>query len=446
MALFNNLWIGQSERLGFICYDEIMGMQTRVLSVSEVVSQIKETLEEGFRQLVVEGEVSGLTRSAVGHWYFTLKDRDSAIQVALFKGHAQRNPIIRKLQDGEQVICTGGLGVYGKRGTFQLICETLHPVGKGDLQAQFEALKQKLAHEGLFDLEHKQPLPTFPRRVAVITAERGAALQDFLKIYRRHSLWMDITVIPSLVQGDRAPQSLVQALELAVECGSFDVIVLTRGGGSPEDLWAFNDESLARAIHRCSIPVLSAVGHEVDFTISDYVADVRAETPTAAAHLLTEAMISVGQRLQAARKTLVLKMSQVLGSYRHQVLQRRPETLATIIKDKVSAYQQRLQAAERLHHSQELFRFHEVDLLLDDLIKRGLVVIRGQITQGRHRAERSADLLKAFDVRAVLGRGFSYMSTPSGVISSLSDFEQIALSDEIQVHFHDGQGEVKRCP
>ena len=418
-------------------------MGSQALSVTEVVLQIKETLEGDFQTLAVEGEISNLTQSAVGHWYFTLSDKKASLQVALFKGDAFRNPVIRKLKDGVKVICTGHLGVYTKRGTFQLICKTLVPTGKGDLKAQFEALKKQLAGEGLFDLDHKCPIPAYPDKVAIITSERGAALQDFLKIYRRRSLWMDITLIPVPVQGEKAPSAIIEALSLASN-HNFDVIVLTRGGGAMEDLWAFNDESLAKAIYQCSIPVISAVGHEVDFTMTDYVADLRAETPSSAAQILTEPQTMILHRLQTAHKTLQLKMSEVIGRYRHQVAQRHPFILMQVIKDRVNQYQKRLEACHRLHHAFEIFRFHEIYLFLDELMMRALKVVEGNINRKGNQIERSWDLLNAFNVKKVLKRGFTYIKTEN-VVPSLEDFNRIVPGRTIDIHFYDGKGLVQKC-
>lgn len=203
------------------------------LSVSQLVNNVKQILEGEFRFLKVEGEISNLSSSSAGHYYLTLSDRDSSISCALFRGDALRNPEVRKLKDGDKVIVTGSIGVYSKRGTFQVIIKTIAPSGKGDLMAQFELLKKKLASEGLFDLENKTPLPKLPKRVAVITAKGAAALQDFLNVFERRSLWMDILLVPSLVQGDQAPKELVNALKRVIkyhlEGNPIDVVVLTRG-------------------------------------------------------------------------------------------------------------------------------------------------------------------------------------------------------------------------
>lgn len=272
-------------------------MGIHVASVSDLVSSIKECLEEEFHEVMVQGEVTNLSPSSAGHWYFTLSDENASLSCALFKGDALRNPLIRNLKNGDKIILSGPLSVYLKKGSFQMLVRRLVPAGEGQLKLQFERLKAKLSEEGLFDLERKKKLPLFPKRIAVITAEHGAALQDFINVMKRRTLWLNLVIIPALVQGEGAPKSLIQALEKAEGLRDIDVIVLTRGGGSLEDLWAFNDENLIRRIHHCPIPVISAVGHQVDFTLCDYVADHRSETPTAAAETLSQPQTELQARM-----------------------------------------------------------------------------------------------------------------------------------------------------
>ena len=276
----------------------------KVPSVSEVIFNIKRLLEGEFRTVSVEGEISNLSHSSSGHWYLTLSDSDSSLSAAVFKMDALRNPLMKSLKNGDKVICSGSIGVYNKRGTFQLIVKRISPVGKGDLKEQFEMLKRKLAAEGLFDPQIKKEIPTLPNRIAVITAKGAAALQDFLNIIDRRTQWYDILLSPALVQGDAAPASLRKALFNVIkysmdapEDKKIDVIVFTRGGGSMEDLWAFNDEGLAWDIFNCPIPVISAVGHQVDTTICDMVSDLRCETPSAAAEVLSSAQAEIKETL-----------------------------------------------------------------------------------------------------------------------------------------------------
>lgn len=425
-------------------------MSLKALSVTEVVSKVKKNLEgEDFCHLMIEGEISNLTFSAAGHWYFTLKDLHSALQVSLFRGHAMRNPLIKKIKGGEQVICSGSLGVYTKRGTFQLICKSFSLLGEGDLNARFEALKKKLAGEGLFDRFRKRPLPPFPQKVGVITSKSGAAFQDFINVYRRRSLWMDVTLIPALVQGEKAPQSLIKALNLSVQKGDFDVLVLTRGGGSLEDLWAFNHEGLARALFSCPFPVVSAVGHQVDFTIADHVADVRAETPTAAAELLTESQTKITDRLSSSKKMILLQLSKVISFYRQKLLEKSPTALAQVMRDKVLSYERRLMEARKIFHptvSSAFFRFHETDLYLDDLINRGRGVLTEQIKKDHNLLESFSQLLQSYSAEKVLRRGYTYLSSPSGAVSSYKDFQRLPKSQRLKVHFYDGEGSVSQNP
>ena len=256
-------------------------MDMKALAVSEAVNLIKRSLESEFFDLTIVGEVSNFTSSAAGHFYFTLSDKDASLSCAMFKMDAMRNPIIRKIRNGEKVYLRGPISVYAKRGTFQLLGKKILKYGQGDLKAQFEFLKEKLRSQGFFDLENKKEIPRFPKKIAVVTAKQGAALQDFLNVMKRRSLSYDILICPALVQGDAAPASIIKALNVISSRSDIDLIVITRGGGSMEDLWAFNNEELVKCIYNLKAPVISAIGHQVDFTLSDFVADMRCETPTA---------------------------------------------------------------------------------------------------------------------------------------------------------------------
>ncbi len=258
-----------------------------ILSVSELNQCTRELIEQRFPQVWVEGEISNLARPSSGHWYFTLKDKSAQVRCAMF---TNRNRALRfDPQNGMQVILRGKASLYEGRGEFQLIAENLMPAGLGLLQQQFETLKQQLYEEGLFDPSLKKPLPDLPKHIAVITSPTGAALQDFLSVLERRFPAIQVSVIPAAVQGSQARGQLVAAINLAQQLPDtllpVDILVLTRGGGSLEDLWPFNEEAVARAMHACNIPIICAVGHEVDFSIADFVADVRAPTPSAAAEL-----------------------------------------------------------------------------------------------------------------------------------------------------------------
>ncbi|MBC7387198.1 MAG: exodeoxyribonuclease VII large subunit [Cryobacterium sp.] len=269
------------------------------LSVTELTSKIKGVLEPSFQDIWLQGEVSNFRPAASGHLYFSLKDSGASISAALF-GSAAKKRLAFDLKDGLQVLCRGKVSVYGPRGTYQFIIEQMEPLGAGALQIAFEQLKAKLAEEGLFDPIHKKSLPPFPKKVAVITSPTGAAIRDMVNVLRRRAPHLEILVVPAIVQGDEAPRQLIRGLEAVNRFNLADVIILARGGGSIEDLWGFNDENLARAIFASKIPVISAVGHEIDFTISDFVSDLRAPTPSAAAEIVSGHWADVSRQVLMA--------------------------------------------------------------------------------------------------------------------------------------------------
>ncbi len=254
------------------------------ITVSELNRKAKTLLESGLARLWVEGEISNMARPASGHIYFSLKDEKAQVRAAWFR-QRQRGPAIR-FKDGDKVLAYGRVSIYEARGDYQLIVEQMEPAGEGVLKQRFEALKKKLLAEGLFDEDRKQALPVLPTRIGVITSPSGAAVRDVITVLGRRFPSVPVVVYPAAVQGEAAPGELVAALAAAVRRAECDVLIIGRGGGSLEDLWAFNDETLARAIAACPIPVVSAVGHEVDFTICDFVADVRAPTPSGAAEIV----------------------------------------------------------------------------------------------------------------------------------------------------------------
>jgi len=258
--------------------------QQTAISVSELNRQARALLEQGIARLWVSGEISNLSRPASGHVYFSLKDDNAQVSCAFFR-QRQRGPTIG-LKDGDQVLVFGRVSIYEARGNYQLIVEQIEAAGEGELRRRFEALKKKLAAEGLFDEELKRPIPDLPRRIGVVTSPSGAAIRDILTVLKRRFPAVPVIIYPTAVQGVAAANQIIGALSAAVTRAECDVLILARGGGSLEDLWPFNEEAVARAISECAIPTVSAVGHEIDFTISDFVADLRAPTPTAAAELV----------------------------------------------------------------------------------------------------------------------------------------------------------------
>ena len=259
-------------------------------SVTEFTRRVKTVLEKEIRPGWVRGEVSNLRAQASGHFYFSLKDAGAQVSAVMFRGDASKQTV--KLRDGMQVVVYGEISVYEARGNYQLIVRVIIEDGVGRLQREFEALKRKLANEGLFATENKIVIPAMPRTVGFITSPTGAAVQDFLRILIRRGWRGRVVVLPAKVQGDGAAKEMVEMLAEATRLGIFDLLVIGRGGGSLEDLWAFNEEPLVRAVAACAIPIISAVGHEIDFTLCDFAADVRAETPSAAAELISSGFVA----------------------------------------------------------------------------------------------------------------------------------------------------------
>ena len=274
------------------------GDDTRVASVSEFTRRVKTLLEGSLRPGWVRGEVSNLRAQASGHVYFSLKDAGAQLGAVLFRGDAARQTV--KLRDGAQVVVYGEVSVYEARGQYQLIVRAVIEDGVGKLQREFEALKARLAAEGLFDPDKKRGLPTMPQTVGFITSPTGAAVQDFVRILTRRGWRGRLIVLPAKVQGEGAAAEMMAMLALAEELGIFDLLVIGRGGGSLEDLWAFNEEPLVRAVAASAVPIISAVGHEIDFTLCDFAADVRAETPSAAAELISSEFVAAAERVGQA--------------------------------------------------------------------------------------------------------------------------------------------------
>ncbi len=308
-------------------------MRSHILTVTQLTNRIKDLLEEGFSDVWLEGEISNLTVPQSGHAYFTLKDEQSQVRAVLFRS-SQRH-LKFTLQHGLLVVCRGRLSVYGPRGEYQVIVEYVEPKGVGALQKAYEELKSRLEQEGLFSLERKKPLPRLPRRIGVVTSPTGAAVRDILRVIRRRHPRMEILLYPVPVQGPEAAPAIVEAIRYFNVEGSADVLIVGRGGGSLEDLWAFNEEPVARALFASSIPVISAVGHETDYTIADFVADFRAPTPSAAAEIvveseahLRESILSLESRLAAAVRRLldllrasVRERARLLGDPRRRLQQ-----------------------------------------------------------------------------------------------------------------------------
>lgn len=289
----------------------------RVLSVTDFTRRVKELLKEGLAPGWVRGEVSNLRAQASGHVYFSLKDAGAQLACVLFRGDAMRQSV--RLRDGMQVLAFGGVDVYEARGQYQFIVRALVDHGAGRLQQEFEQLKQRLAAEGLFDPARKRPLPLLPRTVGFVTSPTGAAVQDFIRILQRRGWAGRLVILPVRVQGEGAAAEMEAALRQAAALEIFDLLVIGRGGGSIEDLWAFNEEPLVRAVAASPIPVISAVGHEIDFTLCDFAADVRAETPSAAAELISSHYLAAIERVDRFREILRDRLERVCDQARDRL-------------------------------------------------------------------------------------------------------------------------------
>ena len=289
---------------------ERLGLDREVLTVSQLNGRARVLLEDVFRSVWVEGEISNLARPASGHMYFTLKDSGAQVRCALCRQSATR--VRQALRDGLAVRVRGKVSLFEGRGDYQLILDTVEPAGDGALRLAFEALKEKLGAEGLFSAERKKPLPAHPQRIGVITSPSGAVIRDIISVFGRRAPQVELNLIPTAVQGREAIAQIVRAIRLADGLG-FDALILARGGGSLEDLWCFNEEAVARAVAACVTPIVSAVGHETDVSISDFVADVRAPTPSAAAELLAPDSSGIRQRLDGLQRRLLLRMQNRLS-------------------------------------------------------------------------------------------------------------------------------------
>lgn len=416
----------------------------KAASVTELVAHIKATLEDTFFEVMVEGEITGISHAHSGHCYFNLVDAESSISCAFFRQDVLRNPDFRKLKEGDRVLVYGPLTVYQKRGSFQIQVKRALAAGEGLWKLKLEALKKKLAAEGLFDVERKKPIPKFPKRIALITAPGGAALHDFLNVYARRSLGHEIVLVPALVQGDKAVSSLIQAFEKLESTAPFDVVVVTRGGGSPEDLWCFNDETLIRRMGRCPYPVISAVGHEVDWTLSDHVADLRCETPTAAAETLTQPQTEVVRRLKQSRDQLASLLQLRQSQAQSFLLRYHPRQLIGIVRERLQEQLQRLEGLNPLRKVQQYLPVAERSMAVDDLFARLERQMKLHLQQQQLRAETAGATLAALDPKKVLSRGYAMVGTEAGIVTSHKEWKKIQTGTPLRLVFQDGEGRVQK--
>jgi exodeoxyribonuclease VII large subunit len=421
---------------------------TSSLSVSEFLNLFKQEIEGNFANVSIEGEITNWSVSSSGHIYFSLSDQEALINCALFKGDLLRLPgISRKFKNGDNVVCTGPVSVYVKRGSFQLIVKSIKAAGLGDLMVKFNELKAKLDSEGLFDQHRKKSLPNLPINVGIITAETGAALQDFINVFSRRSFQMNLMIFPCLVQGATAPEEIIKSIDEAEkfhQSQGLDVLVLARGGGSLEDLWAFNDEKLARRIANCKIPTVSAIGHQIDFTISDFVADLRAETPTAAAEILSQYQMDYISTLYDSYKMLQMSADRVIQQYGRKLDGFRPEFLLGRILDGIKKVQLKLSAMGSFRHPETVLRIYEKIAQLDEAFNRISNALDRSLVNSANKISNLEGLLKATNPRNVLGRGYAIMDSGDGIISGLQKFENLAKDTKLKIVFHDGEGHVRK--
>ncbi len=416
--------------------------QRRVFSVSELNAAIRATLDEEFQDIWVSGEISGLKLAQSGHYYFTLKERESQVRCVAFRSSHRYWKY--KPQDGLAVLARGRIDVYEARGEYQLLVETMEPQGLGALQLAFEQLKKKLAAEGLFAPERKRPLPRFPRRIGIVTSPRGAAIADMVHILTRRFPGLHIRLFPALVQGEGSVEEICRGIEYFSRTGWPDLVIAGRGGGSLEDLWSFNEEAVARTIAASRVPVIAAVGHETDITIADFVADLRAPTPSAAAELAVPQLEDVLERIAAAR----LKTAQGLR-YRLVMLDRRLrqqgiERALGVLHRRVGRYLQRIdeqefrarermragmESRERARRSLEV-RLRRFDMRprlaadrrrLDGAAVQATERIRHLLNSRRRRLEHLAAKLSQLSPLLVLQRGYAIVSNGEGVLTDAAD-------------------------
>ncbi len=418
---------------------DLFPQTSKIFTVGELTRQIRGTLETKFGAVWVQGEISNYKLHPSGHRYFTLKDQRAQIACVIWRDTTlpPRQPLV----DGTQVQVYGTVTVFEAQGKYQLRVEILQPRGVGLLQAKFEALKRKLDAEGLFAPERKRPLPKFPRRIGIVTSPTGAAIRDMLNVLHRRAPWLQILIDPVRVQGTGAAQEIAVAIrELASPNEAFtplDLIVVTRGGGSIEDLWEFNEEIVARAIFNSTVPIVSAVGHEIDFTICDFVADLRAPTPSAAAELIVSDIIDLQRRIDGCARALA---RQLLNRVRdaQQGLDHARETLQRCLAHKIDSYKRGLvhitAALQARSPARELMarRNRFVDL------HRRLVASPGRLLENaRHRFRHIEGILRVLGPDATLRRGYSITTDESGkVIRTVA-----AVHPRMKIHTRVSDGE-----
>lgn len=423
-----------------------------VMSVEQLNIYIKQLLEGQVGQIWVKGEISNFKAHTSGHFYFSLKDSKSQITAVMFRGNNMRLKF--KPTDGMEVIVRGRITVYEPRGNYQLMCEMMDPVGAGALQKAFEQLKMKLKAEGLFEATRKRPIPHFPSHIAIVTSPTGAAIRDMINVLSRRAKSIRITLVPTIVQGEAAAPQIVEALKKAIALPDVDAIIVGRGGGSIEDMWCFNDEKLARAIAASPIPVISAVGHEIDFTIADFVADLRAPTPSAAAELVAKSAGELSTKVKSLDRMLILTIEKRIKFLHEKTKglskrlvdpQRRLQDLGLRNDDLLTRLEL---AVNRLIATRE----HRVELLSQklgspqdviDRRKKELVYLSSRsekalqfaVEKKKSRLGRVMAMLDSLSPLKVVDRGYSIVTKNNEVIKSAS---QVKAGDKLDIRLAEG--------
>jgi exodeoxyribonuclease VII large subunit len=429
-----------------------------VFTVSRLNRVCRFILNESLGTIRIEGEISNVSAPSSGHLYFTLKDTEAQVRCAMFRPQARL--LTRRPQNGDHVLLKAQVSLYEPRGDFQLIVETLEEAGDGALALAFERLKQKLAAEGLFDAAHKIPIPKLPRTVGVITSPTGAAIRDILTVLRRRFPAIEVVLIPVRVQGAEARDDIVRALRLANRWQACDVLILGRGGGSLEDLWTFNEEAVARAIHASKIPVISAIGHEIDFTISDFVADLRAPTPSAAAEAVSpdrvawlERIDRLGARLQQSLNNRLQQSATRLRFLERRLEQRHPAQHLQTQSQRLDELEARLRRGVRYQFGQldRRLRIQEARMLrlrqdqriallsvrCEQFGQRLCTALQRQVEHARHQLARASQELQAVSPLATLARGYS-ITTRADTLDILCSWREAPPGTRIATRLTDG--------
>lgn len=398
-------------------------------SVTELLDQVKFIINKNFDFVAVCGEISNFSKSSQGHFYLSLSDSKSLISAVIFRGDSLRIPNVEKLKDGDVVEVVAELNLYEKRGQVQLVIKKLSQVGEGDLKARFEELKKKLFNEGLFDPSRKKQIPKYPQKIAVISAERSAALEDFINIHNRRSVSCDLIIVPGIMQGDGSSKSVINGLRKIIRFQEIrnekiDCVVICRGGGSFEDLNCFNDEELARFVAQYPIPVISAIGHQIDFTILDFVSDLRAETPSAAAEILSQHEFQLQQKLDHLKISLENKMNKFSIEVSRRLNFVKPLNLQNILLKRIKKYLNTLESITIFNRPEVTLGVYNYRQRLDEVQYKLKTLMQQNLSNRSVRLERGHDMLNALDPSQVMIRGYAIIKNEDGkVLSSKKDMQ-----------------------